>query len=322
MFWQADINPEAGPYKVLLKRGDFIDYSRNNRDIPYKVYYPDDPPGLAQSGKLPLIIWSHGFGGNRDGAAFLSRYIASHGYVMLHITHHGTDSSLWEGKPGHPWDILRNINIPREASLQRFLDVPFVLDQFREWARQDTELGPYIDFENVGMSGHSYGALTTQIIAGQLFPDENDKLKSYGDERFRAGIAYSPVPIDHLIEGVSETEIYGPISQPLFHMTGTKDESPLKGFDYERRLIVANYAQHPEQYILVKEGGDHMVYNGTRGKLEKNDNREQHEAIIKVTSLAYWDAKLKDDDAARAWLKAREDQGIFRFLGPGHFYSY
>ena len=93
MFWNPEITAKSGPNKILLKRGELIDTARNNRIVPYKLYYPED---LDMA--LPLIIWSHGFGGNRDGAAFLSRYIAEHGYALLHVTHIGTDSSLWEGK--------------------------------------------------------------------------------------------------------------------------------------------------------------------------------------------------------------------------------
>ena len=114
-----------GGYKVLLKRGEFIDLSRDGRSIPYKIYYPVD----HSLNKIPVIIWSHGFGGNRDGASFISRFLAAHGYIIIHITHIGTDSSLWEGKPGHAWDILREVKISRETTLNRMHDVPFVLDQ-------------------------------------------------------------------------------------------------------------------------------------------------------------------------------------------------
>ena len=54
---------------------------------------------------------------------------------------------------------------------------------------------------------------------------------------------------------------------------------------------------------MVLKDGDHMVYNGTRGKLEANPLREEHEEFIKIFSLAYWDAYLKNDAAAMAWLK-------------------
>ena len=288
-----------GPYRVLLKKGEFIDPARGDRVVPYKIYYPED----YDAGRAPVVIWSHGFGGNRDGASFISRYLGSYGYVLLHITHKGTDSSLWEGQPGHPWDILRKVNITREATLARFRDVPFVLSQLREFTAENPDIGRFMDLENLGVSGHSFGAMTSQAMAGQLFPDESGKLTRYFEPRFRAGILYSPVPVRHLLDqSVPDSEIYGPIDLPLLHMTGTEDDSPLEGFGYERRLAVYDSSGHPEKYLQVITGGDHMIYNGTRGQLGENLNRERHEDIIKMTALAFWDAFLKDNHKAREWL--------------------
>lgn len=297
MFWRADINPAEGPYKVLLKRGEFFDEARDNREVPFKVYYPVDH-GLSS---MPVIIWSHGFGGSRDGASFLSRYISSFGYTIVHLTHRGTDSSLWEGKDGHPWDILRKLDIPREVTLERFRDVPFALDRIMEWAKENPDVGAAMDFGRIGMSGHSFGALSTQVAAGQLVPDMAEDLTSFADKRFKAGIAYSPNPIDHMTDA-APADIYGPINIPMMYMTGTEDASPLGGYGYEKRRVVFEQTGHGEKYWLVKQGGDHMVYNGTRGKLANNELRERHEEIIKVASLAFWDAYLKNDEKARAWL--------------------
>jgi len=297
LIWRSDISPEIEPHKVLLKRGEFVDESRAGRIVPYKIYHPVDH-GMD---KVPIVIWSHGFGGNRDGASFISRFVASHGYVLVHITHHGTDSSLWEGKPGHPWDILKKVKVPRETSLNRMFDVGFALDELVKWAKENPKIGASMDFENIGMSGHSFGALTTQVMAGQLLPNTEEKLTSYREARIKAGILYSPVPIAHLSDAPDE-EIYGPIDIPLFHMTGTEDDSPIEGFDYKHRLIVHEYSTHPDKHLMVLEGGDHMVYNGTRGKLGKNPNREKHEEIIKLASLAFWDAYLKGDKKAKEWL--------------------
>lgn len=284
---------DAGPYRVLMARGDFTDDARDARHVPWKLYYPENHDGV-----LPLVVWSHGLGGSRDGAGFLARHIAGHGYYVLHLQHPGTDSTLWEGKPGHPWDVIRNTPIPREATLDRFRDVPFALDAFQRWAADNA---PGIDFDRIGMCGHSFGAMTTQAMAGMLFPARDGTLLSFRDARFRAGILYSPVPLRHLSTEADET-LYGPIAMPLFHMTGTADESPLEGFGSETRKIIFHYGAAPA-YMLELQDGDHMVFNGSRGQLAENPKRDQHEAILKVAALAYWDAYLKGEEAARAWLE-------------------
>ncbi|MGB4108061.1 MAG: hypothetical protein WBK55_09760 [Alphaproteobacteria bacterium] len=302
MFWDPRIDPATEPLKVLLKRGEFNDETRG-RIIPFKLYYP---AGEGLPSKVPVIIWSHGYGGNRDGAGFLSRYVASHGYVIIHLTHTGSDSSLWEGKPGHPWDVLKKSPITRAMTVERFQDVPAVLDRLPKWAAENPEVGALMDLETLGMSGHSFGAMTTQAMAGENFPGDHDspagELVSYKEKRFKAGIAYSPVPIRKLHGETPEKHFYGPISLPIFYMTGTNDDSPLEGFTYDRRVVVYDYTGAAEKYLLVLRSGDHMVYNGTRGKLEANPLREAHEGFIKILSLAFWEAYLKNDSAALEWL--------------------
>ncbi len=307
MFWNDAVSPDEGPAKVLLKRGEFIDTARNGRVVPYKIYYPVDH-GLE---RLPVVFWSHGFGGNKDGASFLSRFLASYGYVLVHMTHEGTDSSLWEGKGGHPWDVLRKIKTPRAASLNRFLDVPFVLDQLQKWTLENPDVGALMDFDALGISGHSFGALTTQVMAGQLYPNEDNKLQSLGEDRFKAGILYSPVPIAHLSDA-PPSQLYNPIKIPLLHMTGTDDASPIEGFGYEHRLDVYDHTTSADKYLLVKKDGDHMVYNGTRGKLAVNPNRARHEEFIKMIALAFWEAQLKGDEKAQSWLS---EQGAQTYIG-------
>ncbi len=216
--WREDVSAAHEPHAVKMVRGQMVDHSRGNRIIALKFYYPQNHTMT----NLPLIVWSHGLGGSVDGAAFISRFLTSHGYCVLHVNHAGTDSSLWEGKPGHPWDIIKTTPIPRSMTLARFADVPFVLDHLDDFLKDHPEIAPHIDTKTIGMSGHSFGAMTTQILCGQQFPDEQGILQDYSDPRFLCGILYSPVPAFHLT-GELPQRIYGAINRPLFHMTGTDD---------------------------------------------------------------------------------------------------
>lgn len=299
MFRRPGDEPRAELLKTHILKGEFRDDSRAGRVVPFKIYYPD---GAMEGGMLPAIVWSHGLGGSRDGAAFLVRFIASHGYIVINVQHAGTDSSMWEGKPGHPWDVIRKTPVTRQMSLDRFRDVPFLLDCLQGGGAP--EIAGRIDWGRVGMSGHSFGAMTTQAMAGMLFPDARHTLVSLRDARIKAGILYSPTPIAHLTDAPPE-EIYTPLAIPLFHMTGTEDHSPLDHHNFEDRLAIHKNAGHPEQYLKILEGGDHMIYTGSRGKLAANPGRDEQENIIKAASLAFWDAYLKGDEKAKAWLKER-----------------
>lgn len=293
-FWRDDISLDSEPCKVMILRDQLIDETREDRIVKIKTYYPvgrDDAP-------FPVIIWSHGLGGSVDGAAFLARFLCSHGYIIVNVQHHGTDSSLWEGKQGHPWDIIRKQVIPRSATLNRFKDVPFVLDQLFDYFKVHQEINA--DLTTLGMSGHSFGALTTQVMGGMIFPDEQGRLQKYNDVRFKAGILYSPGPIAHL--GVDAPEdVYGSIDIPMFHMTGTEDDSPVENWKYTKRLAVYENSARAEKHLLIIKDGDHMVFNGSRGKLGVNPNKDKHEGIIKIAALCYWDMMLKNDMDAKAW---------------------
>ena len=316
-FWRDDVDPDHDPHKVLIVRDMLTDTARDNRPVKIKTYYPvfkeDSASSRSASARLrlPVILWSHGLGGSVDGASFLSRFLASHGFVMVHIQHFGTDTSLWEGKDGHPWDIIRRTDISREMTLNRFADIPFVLDQLPAWMEAHPAVGAHGDLSTLGMSGHSFGALTTQVMAGMMFPDADGELQSFKENRFKAGILYSPGSVEHLGD-FNPHDVYPGIDLPLLHMTGTDDGSPISDLGYEMRLVVYDNTDKAEKHLLVLKDGDHMVFTGSRGKLGQSANREKHEAIIKIAALSYWEAMLKDDKSARAWLT---DGGYQKWLG-------
>lgn len=301
------------PYKVKIIRDTLIDESRDNRPVKVKIYYPEDySSGYAGAPKLPVVFWSHGLGGGADGAAFLARHIAQHGYIVVNVQHHGTDTTIWEGKPGHPWDVIRATEITRDMTLNRFGDAPFVLDSLPEFLIDHQAVARMADLKNVGMSGHSFGALTTQVISGMLFPNKQNELASFADQRFKASVTYSPGDIGHLGD-FDEAQAYDAIDRPILHMTGTEDKSPLTNEGYEIRLKAYQGSKDVlGKHLLVINDADHMVFVGSRGKLGASKNREKHENIIKTFALVYWNAMLKEDAQAKEWLTG---EGASDWLG-------
>ena len=294
-FWRDTIDPDVEPLRVLIKRGEWVDPDRDNRPVKYKIYYPD----IEIDASLPVIIWSHGLGGTQDGAGFIARFLASHGYIHVNIGHEGTNDSLWRGKDGHPWDNIRKATIPWEDVINRYKDVPFTLEMI---AKEDLPVTP--DMTKIGMSGHSFGALTTQIMAGQLTGKE--KPISLKSNAFVAGIAYSPVPNQRLRpEDVPASQVYGDITLPLLHLSGSEDYSPIDGPIQHLRDEIIEYAgpNGSMQYQVILDKADHMVFNGSRGQLEDYDGMETNKSQIKILALAWWDYFLKEDKAAGGWLK-------------------
>jgi predicted dienelactone hydrolase len=86
-------NAKSGKYAVETISFDWHDKARD-RDVPVKLHYPK-----TGAGPFPVIIFSHGLGGSRDGYEYLGRHWASHGYVSVHLQHKGSDTAVAMSAP-------------------------------------------------------------------------------------------------------------------------------------------------------------------------------------------------------------------------------
>ena len=287
----------AAPADFVL--GEWTDAARSNRVVPYKLYVP------ANAGSAhPVVIFSHGLGGNRDGAEYLLRFLAENGYVVVAVQHPGSDTPAVFGNAEEGGTFtqsrveegVRNAITPGVAA-DRFRDIPFAIDQLTAMNASDARLRGRIDVTRIGMSGHSYGALTTLAIAGQGF-GPNGGL-SFADPRIKAAIAMSP---NKPRQG-DPAKLFAKIRVPTFHMTGTKDENPLDDNDpVENRQVPYRSITAADKYLLVFTGGDHMIFSGRSFFGAPRPADARYHQWIQRASLAYWDAYLKGNADAKAYL--------------------
>ncbi|MEM1057941.1 MAG: hypothetical protein AAGK14_01725 [Verrucomicrobiota bacterium] len=305
---------ETGPYRVETFREIWTDAGRE-REVPVKAYYP---VGVKDA---PVIVFSHGLGGSRDNYEYLGRHWASHGFVSLHLQHHGSDMAVWKDKPkAERFAALKAAITDINVILDRPDDVSFAMTQVEERVRSGSHpLARVADAGNLAVAGHSFGAFTTMAVAGQNFATPAGRF-SFGDPRARAAIAMSPNKPrrDQDFEGV-----YADIRIPVFHMTGTKDTSPVTpSVKAQDRLVPYRRTSHPETHLLVLEGGDHMVFSGFRwgqllGRPGPESDQRFHE-LIRAGSTAFWKAYLQQDAAALNWLA---NGGYEQALGSDGAYS-
>lgn len=57
-----------------------------------------------------------------------------------------------------------------------------------------------------------------------------------------------------------------------------------------------------DKYLLVFNGGDHMVFNGRAPRSGPRPTDATFQAQIQKASLAYWDAFLRDNAQAKVYL--------------------
>ena len=295
--------------QVETKLVDLRDEERD-RTIPVKFYIPifkeqENPGGPATiRAPMPLVLLSHGLGGTREVGAYVANYWAERGYVVCAIQHVGSDDSVWRGLPlAERMDGLRRAVANPQNAINRPLDVSFVIDTLLAEHERGEGVGALINPDQIGAAGHSFGAYTVLAIAGQRF---GPLARSRGDERVKVVIAMSPQP-----PAIDAARAYADVKIPILHLTGTEDTSPIdpQGMKPEDRQLAFRGISAPDQYLIVFEGADHMVFSGVTGvgigaRRQRDAERDQRVmTLVQQSSTLFLDAFLKGDAAAQQNLR-------------------
>lgn len=277
---------------------DVRDVTRQ-RTIPIRMYRPPADVKAVSSGSpraAPVLLFSHGLGGARTNNAYLGTHWARRGYVVVFLQHAGSDEAVWKDVP-----LRKRMAAMRKAAnaenLQlRVADVTSVLDQLSTWNNDAAHaLHGTLDLTRVGMSGHSFGAVTTQSVSGQRPPVG---VPSFRDSRIDAALMMSPsVP-----QRGSAAAAFGAVDIPWLLMTGTKDVSAIGNTSLDDRLAVFAALPNGSKYELVLHNAEHSAFSDTTvrpGTVTRNPN---HYRAILALSTAFWDAQLRGDAAALYWL--------------------
>ncbi|HVT30379.1 MAG TPA: dienelactone hydrolase [Lacipirellulaceae bacterium] len=275
------------------------DQSRS-RKIPIRIYLP------ASKSPAPVVLFSHGLGGTRQGNVYCGEHWAARGYVAVFLQHPGSDDSVWKSKPlGQRMAAMR-----KAAGLENFLlrakDVPSVLDQLERWNRSpDSPLTGRLDLGRVGMSGHSFGAVTTEAVSGEHFPITGTTLT---DKRIKAAIAFSPSSP----RNGSPQQAFSQVKIPWMLMTGTKDIAPIGNADLKSRLAVFPALPPGDKFELVLLNAEHSAFTDRALPGDTQPRNPNHHRVILALSTAFWDAYLRNDPQAKAWLQGDGPQKLLQ----------
>jgi len=282
---------DPGPFLVSMSLLNWTDPARH-RPVPVKIYAP-----VTGKGPFPVIVFSHGLGGSREGYKYLGSHWASYGYVSVHVDHLGSDTAALK-QSARPLRELRRAAADPQNALERPLDVRFVLDQLAKINQGGSPLAHRLDLQRVGVAGHSFGAWTTLVVAGQV-PGPRYGGAPLADPRVKAAIAMSaPVPR----KNERFDRVYGGIHIPILHMTGTLDDSPIGETRAAERRIPYDHIRGADQYLVTFQGGDHMIFSGRLISSERGEKDARFQNLIRQGTVAFWDAYLKGDAEAKAWL--------------------
>lgn len=289
-----------GDFVVREELGEFVDEARASRKVVWKAYLPSGAP------RAPVVLYSHGGGGTRESGKIYGEHLASHGVAALHLQHQGSDRDAFRSNPQQISAAARDPKL----GAPRFQDIGFVVGELRRGGPLSSSLDP----DRIGVSGHSFGAITALIAAGQI-------VQGYGQDlavpSLKAAFALSPSP-PRPSYGDADSA-FSNMLMPLFHLTGTEDDAPNGDFKAPARRIPFDRTRNVDQRLLILQGANHFTFGGDpnpqlRGRSFSYPGLARHHDLIRTASLAFWRIAFSGDAAARRFL----DDGAFRaLLGPG-----
>jgi len=258
-----------------------------SREIPVRIYRP------SSTEPAPVILLSHGLGGSVRACGYLGKHWSERGYAVVAMQHAGSDELVWKDLPRHERMSALKQAISIQNTIARYQDVAAVLHQLETWNQsQDHAFYNHFDLQHIGMSGHSYGASTTQGVSGQSAPFIGQR---YTDQRIDAAIMLSP----NRSKRVDPHASFGKVAIPWLLMTGTKDTSPISDTKVsDRRQVYPALPNSVDKYELVLFEAEHSAF----GDNQQGNHNPNHHRVIQALSTAFWDAHLRQNEPAKKWL--------------------
>jgi predicted dienelactone hydrolase len=281
----------AGPLEVRMVPRIRLHDEERGRDVPVTLVHP------GQGGPYPIVIYSHGAGATGQYDYPIARFWASHGYVVVQPTHADTET----------------LDIPDEERsdikgsdlwISRARDISLIIDSLHVIEEMLPQLRGRMDPDVIGVSGHSLGALTAQMVGGvRLRLAEGTPLVSFGDGRPRAFLLLSGQGRGDsgLVDGSWDA-----FARPMMAMAGSRDPGP-RGVRPEWRGEPFELSPAGDKYYVFIDSATHYSYPGLYDEGRKDPRIEAEMRVfdyVKTSTIAFWDAYLKQDAPAKAFLSS------------------
>jgi predicted dienelactone hydrolase len=257
--------------------------AERNKDVEMVIEYP------TRGGPNPIIIFSHGYGGSKNGYIALTEYWTSNGFVCIKPAHADAGKLAAAAhqliQPAAPAERReartdqRRQQVPAAAAAivveaenvwktqteadwrNRVRDITLIIDSLDALEDKYPELRGKMDHTRIGVGGHSYGAFTAMELAGMKTMQNGAALK-LGDARVKAAIVMSPQGIG-TVPGIT-ADSWLDVKIPMLYMTGTLDRTvDNEGFERRRDAFINSPAG--DKYFILIEGARHTSFSGQFG---------------------------------------------------------
>jgi dienelactone hydrolase len=266
-----------------------LDAPGRGEDLHVRVSAP------LHGSRLPVLLFSHGFGWSMDGYAPLADFWAASGFVVVQPTY--LDSRRLGLAPDDP----RTPGIWR----QRVADARHVLDQLGRIEAAVPGLDGRVDREAIVAAGHSWGAQTTGALLGARVLDADGRPgDDLTDVRVRAGVLLAPAGTggaDLTPFAAEQLPFMNPsfatMATPALIVAGDRDANPLlttRGPDWSRDPYTLSPAP---KSLLTLFGAEHSL-GGIPGYevRETTDEDPARVALLQRLTTAYLRTALDPRD--------------------------
>jgi predicted dienelactone hydrolase len=211
-------------------------------------------PPASRSGRQPVLIFSHGFGGCAKQSTFLTEALAAHGYWVFAPNHR--DARCGRGQlrgPGLPQEPFGN---PLRWSDKTFADRRDDICAIQQALATSPEFAGRVDLGRLGYIGHSLGGYTVVGLAGGW--------ASWRTPGAKAVLALSPYVQPYLVH-----KTLGGLSAPVMYQGGTLDVGITPSL---RRTGGAYDASPAPKYFVELEGAGHLAWTDLRSAMHGDIN--------------------------------------------------
>jgi predicted dienelactone hydrolase len=164
-------------------------------------------PPISRTGRQPVLVFSHGFGGCATQSKFMTEVLAAHGYWVFAPNHKDARCGGARSGGGRPDAPFRD---PQSWSDRSFIDRRDDIRAIQDAIATSPEYASRVDLNRVGYIGHSLGGYTVVGLAGGWATWKTPGVK--------AVLALSPYTEPYLVHGTLSG-----VSAPVMYQGGTLD---------------------------------------------------------------------------------------------------
>lgn len=277
---------QTGPFGTRQINLNLQDTTRG-RLVPAELFLPQDLSALSFT--FPVIVLSHGLGGNRSSNLDMAAHVASYGFAVAAIEHVGSNTAQFEAM----WAGLEPESFKAKDFWDRPLDVSFLLDELER--RNLSDFQGRLNLEQVAAVGTSFGGYTVLALAGATIDFQELTERCEGESNFvlNAGqllecrsleLSSDPETVNQLgLQGVRDDRIqlviaHAPVAR-LFGQQGiSRIDIPVVMFGGEFDILAPLVPQQVETFSWLTTS-DKYLYLG--------ENTSHNADLTRLTSRLF-----------------------------------